>query len=73
MSNFAPENSFKKNNNKTPKSRGSVGINMPIPPKSKLSKLMERGVKKAIMSSRYSKDRKAKRTIAIIIGSRLSQ
>ena len=35
MSNFSPESSFKKNNSKTPKSRGSVGTNMPIPPKSK--------------------------------------
>ena len=73
MSNFSPESSFKKNNSKTPKSRGSVGINMPIPPKSKLSKLMDKGVQKAIISSRYSKDRKAKRTIATIMGRRLNQ
>ena len=51
LSNFSPEKSFRKNKSKTPKRSGSVGINIPIPPKSKLSKLKEKGVKKIISNN----------------------
>ena len=57
-----------KNNNKTPKRRGSVGTNIPIPPKSKPSKLNERGVQKTFSNNNFSNEKKAKNTRIKMIG-----
>ena len=46
---------------------------MPIPPKSKFSKLKEKGVQKTINNSNFSKEKKAKKTITKTTGKSPSQ
>jgi len=62
-----------KNNSNTPKSSGSVGRDIPIPPKSKLSKLNDKGVQKTMRSNNFSNEKNAKKTTVRSSGNRPSK